>query len=168
MLSFVVPAVKHFICDVRESIAAHNEMKKEGYIDLGEPVNQIGGYNVYCSDKALIISGIPSSVPGAIVSSDDEGGYDVVVNTATMDQSSAFIYAAVMHEIGHIELHFGNPHPTINRCLKIFSDQSLEMEADDYVRDHDGAAALNHMLDVMNKYGYDVKKRIEHQSRIRI
>lgn len=158
LLNFVIPMIKEAAVDVQESIKAHNEFKRDRYIDLGDPVDRVEGYDIYCSDKALIISGISSSIPGAVVSGNVRDGYCVVVNSAVMKQSDAFRHAVIMHEIGHIKFHFEEPHPTINRCLKIFSDQTMELEADDYARERGADVEL--MLSVMEKHGYNVKKRI--------
>lgn len=158
LLNFVIPIIRETAVDVQESIRAHNEFKREGYIDLGDPVDRVEGYDVYCSDNALIISGISSSIPGAVVGGNVRDSYCVVINSAVMKQNEVFRHAVIMHEIGHIKFHFEEPHPTINRCLKIFSDQTMELEADDYARERGADVEL--MLSIMERYGYNVKKRI--------
>lgn len=155
-----VSELSTFVDDVRESWEAHRNFRKFGHIELSDPIQTVDNIRVHCSDKAVALSGITKSIPGAIYGTDYNDNNIIVVNRRLLDQESWFINGIVAHELGHIKLHAGIKRPIFNKLFSIMNGDQLELEADDFAFDqgHD-------MLRVLKKckqFGYRVERRIGH------
>lgn len=152
-----VNSVQGALFDIHEYWMVYHELRKSK-IDLGEALFNVDDIKVYCSDKAVGLSGIPKRIPGAVFGIAGDNDSVIVINRRLRDQEQWFIDGMIAHEFAHIKLHSNKRKPIINRIMRLLGSEHDEFEADLFAQElgHD----MLRVLERCKELGYDVNRRI--------
>ena len=144
-----------FFQDVIESVKIRTSLKSSERIlctnDLKRVTTSQNGIPVYLYTDLLILSNIPSRIPGSICGLFIDGTYGIFINESFIKESPSFQSSSISHEEGHIVLnHIDTNDLTIDE-KDIAADIYSYQQGNDVIT----------MLNTMKYHGYVVGHRIK-------
>lgn len=178
MLNFITPSVpkfnsivdtiEDFRSDFKEAFIVRRSLNlSKGNIPLQEMSFIEFSENdtpIYFHNDLLILTGIPSRIPGAVSGKLTSGETVIFVNDKMLKEEESFYKAAISHEEGHISLKHNTRKPILNTIIGWFFTSDSEYEADIYAH-RKGHDVLSMLKTAQRDYGYDMKDRIDRLER---